>query len=44
LLNYPIGTPTPAVIGGANVFDMVFITGILAVVVDGIILFRKRSN
>lgn len=44
LLNYPIETPTPAVIGGANVFDMVFITGILAVVVDGIILFRQRSN
>ena len=39
LLNHQITSPTNAVIGGANVFDMVFITGIIAVVVDGIILF-----
>ena len=44
LLNYSIETPTSAVIGGANVFDMVFITGILAVVVDGIIMFRQKSK
>lgn len=30
-----------AVIGGANIFDMVFITGILAVFVDGLLLFKK---
>ncbi len=42
LLNHSIKSPTNAVIGGANVFDMVFITGIIAVVLDGIILFRQR--
>jgi len=42
LLSHPIDTQINAVIGGANVFDMVFITGIIAVVVDGIILFRQR--
>jgi len=42
LLSHPINTQINAVIGGANVFDMVFITGIIAVVVDGIILFRQR--
>jgi len=31
-----------AVIGGANIFDMVFITGILAVIVDGILMYRQR--
>ena len=31
-----------AVIGGANVFDMVFLTGILAVIVDGIFIVKKQ--
>lgn len=44
LLNHSIKTPTNAVIGGANVFDMVFITGIIAVIVDGIIMFRQRMK
>ncbi len=42
LLIQPVNNPTNAIIGGANVFDMVFITGIIAVVVDGIILFKQR--
>jgi len=42
LLGHPIEKTTNAVIGGANVFDMVFITGILAVIVDGILMYRQR--
>jgi uncharacterized membrane protein len=37
------GTRT-AVIGGANVFDMVFLTGILAVIVDGILIVQKKAQ
>lgn len=44
LLAYKINKPTPAVIGGAVVFDMVFITGILAVILDGIIMFNQRRR
>lgn len=44
LLNMSISSPTNATIGGADVFDMIFITGIIAVVVDGIIMFRQRSK
>lgn len=44
LLSFPIETTTYAVIGGANVFDMVFITGILAVIVDGILMYRQKSK
>ncbi len=39
--NYQV---TNAVIGGANVFDMIFITGILAVILDGVIMFRQRAK
>jgi uncharacterized membrane protein len=42
LLSIPIEQSTFAVIGGANVFDMVFITGILAVIVDGILMYKQR--
>jgi len=42
LLNYPAKIGSPAVIGGANVFDMVFITGILAVIIDGLFMYQKR--
>jgi len=44
LLSYPIETNSYAVIGGANVFDMVFITGIVAVLVDGILMYRQKSK
>jgi uncharacterized membrane protein len=44
LLNATISKPTNAVIGGAVVFDMIYITGILAVIVDGIIMFKQRSR
>jgi len=44
LLSYPIETTAYAVIGGANVFDMVFITGILAVIVDGLLMYRQKSK
>lgn len=43
LLSYPIKQSTPAVIGGADVFDMIFITGLLAVIVDGILMYHKKS-
>jgi uncharacterized membrane protein len=33
-----------AVIGGANVFDMVFITGILAVLLDGLFIIQKKRK
>lgn len=44
LLNMQTNTGTNAVIGGAVVFDMVFITGILAVLFDGFILYRQRQK
>lgn len=44
LLSYQPQNVSPAVIGGANVFDMVFITGILAVIVDGLFMYQKRSR
>jgi len=44
LLNYPAQNGSPAVIGGANVFDMVFVTGILAVIVDGLFMYQKKSK
>jgi len=42
LLSYNIDKPTSAVIGGAIVFDMIYITGILAVIIDGILMYRQR--
>ena len=33
-----------AVIGGASVFDMVFITGILAVFLDGLLIIQKKRK
>ncbi|MDH7517755.1 MAG: DUF1614 domain-containing protein [Candidatus Thermoplasmatota archaeon] len=44
LLKHPVQNNTPAVIGGANVFDMVFITGILAVIVDGLLMYKKKTR
>lgn len=45
LLQYPPTTlGTKAIIGGAVVFDMIFITGILAVISYGIIMFKQRSK
>ena len=44
LISMEIQGTRNAVIGGANVFDMVFLTGILAVIVDGILIVQKRVN
>lgn len=44
LLNFPIKTSRSAVLGGAVVFDMIFITGILAVILDSLIMFRKQAK
>lgn len=44
LLSYEIANPTNAIIGGANVFDMVYITGLIAVIVDGFIMYKQRSK
>jgi len=44
LLDYPINTSRTAVLGGAVVFDMIYITGIIAVILDGLIMFRKRKK
>ncbi|MCX6666714.1 MAG: DUF1614 domain-containing protein [Euryarchaeota archaeon] len=44
LLSHPIKEMTPAVIGGADVFDMIFITGLLAVIADGILVHHKKSK
>ena len=43
LLNYQINTKRNAIIGGASVFDMIFITGILAVIIDGILLYQNKK-
>ena len=42
LLSFSIQKETDAVIGGAVVFDMIFITGILAVIVDGILIYQEK--
>jgi uncharacterized membrane protein len=44
LLNYPIEIKTNAIIGGAIILDMIFITGIVAVLIDGILMFRQRQK
>jgi uncharacterized membrane protein len=44
LLTAPIQTTTNAVIGGASVFDMVFITGVLAVFLDSLFLYRRKRR
>jgi len=44
LLNTTTPTQINAIIGGANVFDMIYITGIIAVIIDGILLFRQRTK
>jgi uncharacterized membrane protein len=44
LLGSNVQTTRFAVIGGASIFDMVFITGILAVIVDGLLTFKKRKK
>jgi uncharacterized membrane protein len=44
LLSYTPNNTTPAIIGGAVVFDMIFITGILAVMIDSIIMFRQKRK
>ena len=44
LLGHELVDERPAVIGGANVFDMVFITGILAVIVDGILIYQEKRK
>jgi len=44
LLGYSVENVTPAIIGGAVVFDMIFITGIIAVLLDGAIMFRQSSK
>lgn len=44
LLSYSTEKVTNAIIGGADVFDMIFITGIIAVILDGVIMFRQRPK
>jgi len=44
LLAAPIQTTTNAVIGGASVFDMVFITGVLAVFLDSLFLYKRKRR
>ena len=44
LLNFEINTQRSAVLGGAVVFDMIFITGIIAVILDGLIMFQQRKK
>ena len=44
LLSYSSTTTINAVIGGANIVDMIFITGIIAVMLDGIILQSQKTK
>jgi uncharacterized membrane protein len=45
LLSYaPTKIGTMATIGGAVLFDLVFLTGIIAVLVYGIIMYKYRVN
>lgn len=44
LIQHEVHSTRYAVIGGAHVFDMVFITGILAVFIDGILIVQKKRK
>ena len=44
LLENEIHTTRNAVIGGASVFDMIFITGILAVFLDGLLIIQQKRK
>ena len=44
LNNSPTKLGTMATIGGAVVFDLIFLTGILGVLIYGIIMFKYRTN
>lgn len=44
LLSFQPHTTGDAVIGGASVFDMVFITGLLAVVLDSFFLYKRKRK
>ena len=44
LLENEVQSTRNAVIGGASVFDMVFITGILAVFLDGLLIFQQKRK
>jgi uncharacterized membrane protein len=44
LLENEVQTTRYAVIGGASVFDMVFITGILAVFLDGLLIIQQKRK
>jgi len=44
LLSFEVSTTRNAVIGGASVFDMVFITGILAVFLDGLLTLQQKKK
>ena len=44
LNNIPTKLGTMATIGGAVVFDLIFITGILSVLIYGTIMFKYRTN
>lgn len=45
LLSYsPTKLGTIATIGGAVVFDLIFLTGVIAVLIYGIIMFKYRTN
>ena len=45
LLKYPpTKLGTRAIIGGAVIFDMVFLTGVLAVIVYGLLMYKQRTK
>jgi len=44
LLSYELDHTVDAAIGGANVFDMIFITGIIAVLIDGLLLVKRKRE
>ncbi len=44
LLTYQISSHQNAIIGGASVFDMIFITGMIAVILDGALITNKRQK
>ena len=42
LLQLELPSAKNAIIGGTDIFDMVFITGILAVIVDGLLIYHEK--
>jgi uncharacterized membrane protein len=44
LISTPLTESRNAIIGGASIFDMIFLTGMLAVILDGLLAYNKKKK